>query len=75
MMDVNSLAERIAADFTRCTRAAGSRYRPSVMVTHLNEFADIDTDSLLHRFGTVYMSDGRTCRDIHRETVSKTITM
>lgn len=70
MMDVNSLADRIAADFDRCARAAGNRYNSSVMVTHLNEYADIDTESLLQRFGTVYRSDGRTCRDIHRETVA-----
>ena len=34
------------------------------MITHLNEFAGIDTDSLAERFGTLYLSDGKTCREI-----------
>ena len=68
MMDVDSLTERIAADFTPCTRAAANRYHASVMVTHLNEHAGIDTDRLLRRFGTLYLSDGRTCRDVHINT-------
>ena len=68
MMDVDSLTERIAADFTPCTRAAANRYHASVMVTHLNEHAGINTDRLLRRFGTLYLSDGGTCRDVHINT-------
>lgn len=65
MMDVNLLAERIRKDFARCPGSSGNRYRSSVMVTHLNEYAGIDTESLARRFGTLYLSDGRTSGDIH----------
>ena len=64
LADVDLLAARISKDFARCKSAAGNLYRPSVMVTHLNEYAGIDTDSLRQRFGTVYLSDGRTGRDV-----------
>ena len=40
-------------------------YRPSVMVTHMNEYSGIDTGLLADRFGTVYLSDGRTGGDVH----------
>ena len=65
MMDVNLLAERIRKDFERCPDSSGNRYRSSVMVTHLNEYAGIDAESLAQRFGTLYLSDGRTSGDIH----------
>ena len=65
MMDVNLLAERIRTDFAKCGAAAANHYRPSVMVTHMNEFAGIDTDALAQCFGTLYLSDGRTDRDTH----------
>ena len=64
LADVDLLAARISKDFARCKSAAGNLYRPSVMVTHLNEYAGIDTDRLRQRFGTVYLSDGRTGRDV-----------
>ena len=60
MMDTVSLADRIRADFSRCGNAARNRFRPSVMVTHLNEHAGIDTAELAEQFGTLYLSDGRT---------------
>ena len=47
-----------------------NHYHPSVMVTHLNEYAGIDTDRLARQFGTLYLSDGRTCRDVCRETAA-----
>ena len=65
MMDVNLLAERIRKDFARCPGSSGNRYRSSVMVTHLNEHAGIDTERLAQQFGTLYLSDGRTSGDIH----------
>ena len=65
MMDVDLLAERVRKDFSRTSHNAGNRYRSSVMVTHLNEYAGIDTESLARRFGTLYLSDGRTSGDIH----------
>ncbi len=64
LADVDLLAARISKDFAQCKSAVGNLYRPSVMVTHLNEYAGIDTDRLRQRFGTIYLSDGRTCRDV-----------
>ena len=63
MMDVDLLAGRIVADYARCLGAAGNHYHPSIMITHLNEYAGIDTDRLAGQFGTLYLSDGRTCSD------------
>lgn len=68
MMDVNSLADRIGADFARCRGAARNRYRASVMITHMNEFAGIDTGLLADRFDTLYLSDGKTHLDVYKET-------
>ena len=65
MMDVDLLAERIRKDFGRCPDSSGNRYRSSVMITHLNEYEDVDADRLAHQFGTIYLSDGRTSGDIH----------
>ena len=65
MMDVNLLAERICKDFERSPRSTLNRYRSSVMVTHLNEYAGLDTGCLAQRFETVYLSDGKTIGDIH----------
>lgn len=70
MMDVDFLAERIQKDYLRCTGKTGNIYHPSVMITHLNEYAKIDTDRLARRFGTLYLSDGRTCRDVCKETAA-----
>lgn len=64
MLDVDLLTERIQQDFAQCKSAAGNLYLPSVMVTHLNEYAGIDTDCLGQRFGTIYLSDGRTCQGV-----------
>ena len=70
MKDTETLADRIGADFALFA-APGSKirnhYRPSVMVTHLNEYRGIDTGLLGERFGTVYLSDGRTNRDVERQ--------
>ena len=71
MMDVDLLAGRIGADYARCLGAAGNHYHPSIMITHLNEYAGIDTDRLAAQFGTLYLSDGRTCRDTFK-VVSRT---
>ena len=60
MMDVNSLADRISADYALCCGAVRNRYRSSVMITHMNEFAGIDTGLLAERFDTLYLSDGKT---------------
>ena len=65
MMDVNLLAERIRKDFDRGSRGTANRYRSSVMITHLNEYAGIDTGSLAQRFETLYLSDGKTGGDTH----------
>ncbi len=67
MKDTGVLADRVERDYALCRRPASRNvYRPSVMVTHLNEYRGIDTDMLKDRFGTVYLSDGRTSRDIER---------
>ena len=67
MMDVDSLSGRIRTDYARCRGASRNFYHPSVMITHLNEYAGIDTGSLAELFGTLYLSDGKTCRDVHME--------
>lgn len=59
-MDTDLLTARILSDFAHCRGAARNRFRPSLMVTHLNEYASIDTDFLADHFGTLYLSDGRT---------------
>lgn len=64
MLDIDLLSARIRKDFAQCKSAAGNLYLPSVMVTHLNEYAGIDTDCLRQRFGTIYLSDGRTGQDV-----------
>ena len=73
MMDVDFLARRIRSDFARCRGAAENHYHPSVMVTHLNEYAGIDTDMLGREFGTLYLSDGRTCEDTFKIVVPAAI--
>ena len=70
MKDTETLADRIGADFALFAapgRMSRNLYRPSVMVTHLNEHQGIDTGLLGERFGTVYLSDGRTNRDVERQ--------
>lgn len=64
MMDTDLLTKRTLSDFAVCGSAAGNLYRPSLMITHLNEYGGIDTDALAGRFGSLYLSDGRTCADI-----------
>ena len=64
MMDTDLLSKRVLSDFAACGSAAGNLYRPSLMITHLNEYADIDIDALAGRFGSLYLSDGRTSADI-----------
>lgn len=54
----------IQTDHGQRRRTARNHYHPSVMVTHMNEFAGIDTDWLAERFGTLYLSDGKTDRDV-----------
>ena len=75
LADAGLLAERIGADFARCSYERGNgradavrlknTYRPSVMITHMNEYSGIDTDLLADRFGRIYLSDGRTGGDVH----------
>ena len=96
LADAGLLAERIGADFARCsyirgndcadgavnTRGAGrtdavrlkNAYRPSVMITHMNEYSGIDTDLLADRFGRIYLSDGRTGGDVHVRMLPQTRT-
>ena len=64
MMDTDSLTGRILSDFAACGSTAKNLYRPSLMITHLNEYAGIDTDALAGPFGSLYLSDGRTSADI-----------
>ena len=63
-MDTDLLTARILSDFAHCRGAARNRFRPSLMVTHLNEYATIDTDFLADHFGTLYLSDGRTAAHV-----------
>ena len=62
MMDSDLLIKRIQDDFTRACGPTGNHYRSSLMVTHMNEYAGVDTDLLADCFGTLYLSDGRTGR-------------
>lgn len=59
-MDADLLTARVLSDFAHCSGAVRNRFRPSLMVTHLNEYASIDTDLLADHFGALYLSDGRT---------------
>jgi hypothetical protein len=43
-MDADLLTARVLSDFAHCSGAVRNRFRPSLMVTHLNEYACIDTD-------------------------------
>ena len=38
------------------------------MITHMNEFAGIDTGLLADLFDTLYLSDGKTHLDVYKET-------
>ena len=49
-----------------CCGAVRNRYRSSVMITHMNEFAGIDTGLLAKRFGTLYLSDGKTRSAVYK---------
>ncbi len=64
--DIGKLADRIGKDFGICAGSRNNDYRPAVMVTHLNEYAGIDTEGLRDLYGRVYLSDGRTNRDVER---------
>ena len=67
MKDTGTLADRALRDFEVCREnGTGNRYRASVMVTHLNEHRGIDLDQLRDRFDTVYVSDGRTEREVEQ---------
>ena len=64
MMDSDLLIKRILDDYARACGPTGNHYRSSLMVTHMNEYAGVDTDLLADCFGTLYLSDGRTGRDV-----------
>ena len=67
ILSEKKLAERIVTDFRRSAPARNNAYRCSVMMTHLNEYRNIDTDMLAGMIGgSVYLSDGRTAKDICR---------
>ncbi len=67
ILDEKRLADRIAADFGKCAPARNNAYRCSAMMTHLNEYGNIDTHMLAGMIGgSVYLSDGRTAKDICR---------
>lgn len=67
ILNEKKLAERIVTDFRKCAPARNNAYRCSVMMTHLNEYGNIDTDMLAGMIGgSVYLSDGRTAKDICR---------
>lgn len=64
MMDSDLLIKRIENDYANSSVPCRNFYRSSLMVTHLNEYAGVDPDLLADRFGTVYLSDGRTGQDV-----------
>ena len=67
ILDEKKLADRIVTDFRRSASARNNAYRCSVMMTHLNEYGNIDTRMLAGMIGgSVYLSDGRTAKDICR---------
>ena len=67
ILNEKKLAERIVTDFRKCAPARNNAYRCSVLMTHLNEYGNIDTDMLAGMIGgSVYLSDGRTAKDICR---------
>lgn len=67
ILDEKKLADRIVADFRKSAPARNNAYRCSVMMTHLNEYGNIDTNMLAGMIGgNVYLSDGRTAKDICR---------
>ena len=64
--DERKLAGRIAADFGKTAGAENNRYGCSVLVTHLNE-RGLDTGLIADAAGcSVYLSDGRTAKDVYR---------
>ena len=67
ILDEKKLADRIVTDFRKSAPARNNAYRCSVMMTHLNEYGNIDTHMLAGMIGgSVYLSDGRTAKDICR---------
>ena len=67
ILDGKKLADRIVTDFRKSAPARNNAYRCSVMMTHLNEYGNIDTRMLAGMIGgSVYLSDGRTAKDICR---------
>ena len=64
MMDADLLVKRIQEDYARACGSTQNHYRSSLMVTHMNEYAGVDTGLLADRFGTLYLSGGRTGRDV-----------
>lgn len=64
LADAGRITDRIREDFTFCCGDTKNTYRPTVMVTHLNEYAGIDTDLMAGGFFRVYLSDGRTSADV-----------
>lgn len=66
MLNEDSLAERIRRDTQCFAGRENNRYRPSVLVTHMNEYGGIDTGKILDAFGRVYLSGGKTAEDVYR---------
>ena len=67
ILDEKKLADRVVTDFGKSASARNNAYRCSVMMTHLNEYGNIDTHMLTGMIGgSVYLSDGRTAKDICR---------
>ena len=64
MMDADSLIKRIENDYAHSSGPCRNFFRSSLMVTHLNEYAGVNPDLLADRFGTVYLSNGRTGQDV-----------
>ena len=62
--ETGGLADRILKDFSECRSTRGNLYRPSVMVTHMNESDDIETGQLGERVGRLYLSDGKTVSEV-----------
>ena len=67
ILNEKKLADRIVTDFKKSVPARNNAYRCSVMITHLNENRNLDTDMLGGMLGgRVYLSDGRTAKDTRR---------
>jgi hypothetical protein len=48
-----------------CSGRKRNVYSPSLLVTHMNEYDNIDTEKLSAAFKTLYLSDGRTAESVY----------